>query len=295
VIDGAVQAWLESLSDLQSRALTIEPLAGGLTNRNYRVDAGAATYVLRISDPATSQLGIDRSQELECATAAASAGVAPAVLASHSGLGALLREFVDGRVLTEEDTCQPGLLARISETLRRYHSQPVSAKHGRFCAFETVRNYRVTAAQKQVEFPPEIDRALALLENVQRALETDEPRCLCHNDLLAANFIDDGAELRLIDWEYAGAGDRFFDLGNLAVNLQLDDSQERALLTAYFGTLRLDDYRRLRLMRLASDMREAFWGFVQAGISKLHSTEYYLDYGRRHLLRFLEGAAHERL
>jgi thiamine kinase-like enzyme len=124
-----------------------------------------------------------------------------------------------------------------------------------------------------------------MLDRVERELGRSAAACLCHNDLLPANFIDEGGRLRLIDWEYAGAGDPFFDLGNLAVNLQLSEAQERTLLTAYLGAARPDDLRRLRLMRLASDLREAMWGFVQAGISKLHAPPYYLDYAARHLQR----------
>jgi thiamine kinase-like enzyme len=137
--------------------------------------------------------------------------------------------------------------------------------------------------------PSRLPEALAELARLEQKLAAGEPPCLCHNDLLPANFIDDGTRLSIIDWEYAGAGDRFFDLGNFAVNLQLDDAGEKALLTAYFGADRADDRRRLRLMRRVSDLREAMWGAVQAGISTLHSPDYYLDYGRKHLERFLSA------
>ena len=110
-------------------------------------------------------------------------------------------------------------------------------------------------------------------------------------DLLPANFIDDGTSLRVIDWEYGGLGDRFFDLGNFAANTELDEAQERELLAGYFGEARPEHLRRLRLMRMVSDLREATWGFVQAGVSKLHEPEYYVNYGRKHLERFLAAAA----
>jgi hypothetical protein len=80
-------------------------------------------------------------------------------------------------------------------------------------------------------------------------------------------------------------GDRFFDLGNLAVNNQFDAEHESRLLELYFGIVRPEDHRRLRLMRRASDMREALWGFLQSGISTLDVD--YVAYGTRHLDRFL--------
>ena len=126
-----------------------------------------------------------------------------------------------------------------------------------------------------------------MLERLEGELPTTDAPCLCHNDLLPANFIDDGKEIRFIDWEYAGVGDRFFDLGNLAVNAQWTHEEEAAFLDDYFGQTRPDDVRRLRLMRLVSDLREALWGFLQSAISPLHEPAYYLDYGAQHLERFL--------
>jgi len=110
--------------------------------------------------------------------------------------------------------------------------------------------------------------------------------CPCHNDLLPANFIYDSRQVWILDWEYAGVGDLFFDLGNLAANNCLSSAQEQKLLQYYFGKTRSADLRRLRLMRLASDMRETMWGFLQMGISKLGFD--YQTYAHRHLRRFLE-------
>ena len=118
-------------------------------------------------------------------------------------------------------------------------------------------------------------------------MRTDDSPGPCHNDLLAGNFIDDGTVVRIIDWEYGGMGDRFFDLGNLAVNNEFGKEHERALLKFYFGEVNADQLRRLRLMRLASDMREAMWGFLQAAISTLDID--YLAYARKHLERFINS------
>src|SRR5262249_10682943 len=90
--------------------------------------------------------------------------------------------------------------------------------------------------------------------------------------------------VRIIDWEYGGMGDRFFDLGNPAVNNEFDEEHARTLLALYFGEARPDHLRPLRLMRLASAMRAAMWGFLQAAISTLDID--YLAYGRKHLERF---------
>ena len=92
----------------------------------------------------------------------------------------------------------------------------------------------------------------------------------CHNDLLNANFLDDGERLCIVDWEYAGMGDRFFDLANFSINHELDaDAEHGAALAAYFGEVRDEDLQALELMRFMSDFREAMWGVVQAAVSEL--------------------------
>jgi thiamine kinase-like enzyme len=109
----------------------------------------------------------------------------------------------------------------------------------------------------------------------------------CHNDLLASNFIDDGHTIRILDWEYAGMGDLFFDLGNFSVNQSLNEEYSKLLLLYYFGEVRPADLAHLNLMRLGSDLRESFWGFLQMGISELDFD--YKEYAHHHLNRFLHN------
>jgi thiamine kinase-like enzyme len=111
----------------------------------------------------------------------------------------------------------------------------------------------------------------------------------CHNDLLNGNFIDDGSSLRIVDWEYAGMGDVFFDLANFAVNQELDEVRRRALLEAYFGRVPEGAGARLELMRFMSDFREAMWGVVQAAISGLDFD--YAGYAAEHFERLERTAA----
>ena len=277
------QKLIQLIPELRGRSLTVSPLGGGLTNRNYRIDADAESYVLRVAGRNTALLGIDRACEAACSRAAAELGIGPELVAYLPEHEAMLRRFVPGRVLTAEDIRQPAVLRRVVEALRCCHDGPSGA--GNFSPFATVRNYHALALARRVGFPDNLERALERLARIERELPNDEPPCPCHNDLLAGNFIDDGSSVRIIDWEYGGMGDRFFDLGNLAANNEFDDERERALLAFYFGEIRPDPLRRLRLLRLASDMREAMWGFLQTAISTLAID--YPAYGRKHLERFL--------
>ena len=279
------QKLIQLIPELRCSSLSVLPLGGGLTNRNYRIDADGQSYVLRVAGKHTALLGIDRACEVACSRAAAALGVGPEVIAYLPEHEAMVRRFVSGRVLTAEEVQQPDVLSRVAETLCRYHGGPLG--EGSFSPFTTVRSYHSLARERHVRFPASLERALERLAKIEQDLQTGDPPCPCHNDLLAGNFIDDGTAVRIIDWEYGGMGDRFFDLGNLAANNEFDEGHERVLLAFYFGEVRPDHQRRLRLMRLASDMREAMWGFLQAAISTLDVD--YMAYGRRHLERSINS------
>jgi thiamine kinase-like enzyme len=290
-----MQLWWALASALRSHKVTIRPLGGGLTNRNYRVDLDEESYVLRIAGEGTGQLGIDRTSEVAAARAAADAGVGPQVVAYLPEHSALVTRFVQGRQLTPEDVHQPDILGRIARTLRRCHDYPVPEGLRPFSAVVVVRSYDRQAREQGVAMPEDMGRALNLLDRIERELKSGEPPCLCHNDLLPANFLDEGAVLRIIDWEYAGLGDRFFDLGNFAANSMLAEGEERLLLEGYFGEPRLEHLRRLRLMRLVSDLRESTWSYLQAKISQVESSSFYLERGSRLLESFLAASTTKEL
>jgi thiamine kinase-like enzyme len=286
-----VRDLLAGVPALADRELTIEPLGGGLTNRNYLVDADSEAYVVRVAGADTDLLGIDRAREVACARAAADAGVAPPIVAYLPQRTTIITRFVPGRLLKPAYIRKPRTLRRVAQVLRRCHDHPAPAEAAHFSPFATVRRYHALAEERHVPLPAGLGHALDVLARIDREVTTEEPPCLCHNDLLPANFIDDGRQLWIIDWEYAGRGDRFFDLGNFAVNCELDQKQEHALLEGYFGDVRPEHLRRLRLMRLASDMREAMWGYLQSAVSRLHEPDHYLSYAQTHVNRFLASSA----
>ena len=114
----------------------------------------------------------------------------------------------------------------------------------------------------------------------------------CHNDLLNANFLVEDGQIRILDWEYAGMGDRYFDLANLSANHGLDADEERVLLRAYFGAAGPAHLARLGLMRFMSDFREAMWAVVQQGISAIDFD--FHDYAARHFAKLLAQRADPR-
>jgi thiamine kinase-like enzyme len=96
----------------------------------------------------------------------------------------------------------------------------------------------------------------------------------------------------IVDYEYAGMGDPFFDLGNFSINNGISEQAQERLLELYFGAARATGRARLKLMRIMSDFREAMWGVVQQGISTLDFD--YVGYADRHFARCLESAGDDR-
>lgn len=268
--------------------VAVTPLSGGITNQNYRVDIGSESFVLRVGGKGTHLLGIDRERERACTALAAQIGIGAEVIYYHASESkqVLVTRFIAGTPVLAEDAARPETLRRVVEALRLYHAGP--AFPGTFSPFATVREYYRLALDHGVSFPETLPLAFQLLEQIEEALGPLQQLRPCHNDLLASNFIDDGRSIRIVDWEYAGMGDLFFDLGNFAVNQALNEQQCELVLNLYFGEVRPIDLAHLHLMRLASDLRESFWGFLQLGISELDFD--YREYAHHHLTRFLQNA-----
>jgi thiamine kinase-like enzyme len=264
---------------------TVEPLGGGITNRNFRVAVGDGTFVVRLPAKTGALLGIDRHVEHEASRLAAAAGIGPEVIAFIEPEGALVTRFISGQPVTDAAVHDPAMLQRIAHSLRRIHQS--GAVLASFSPFRVVEAYALTASRHGGRLPTAHARAQPIAAAIEQAMRR-EPAVLCHNDLLNANFIDDGATIRIVDWEYAGMGDRFFDFGNFAVNHQLSEDDERRLLAAYFGRVTPGQHARLRLMRLMSDYREAMWGVVQMAISELDFD--FAAYATKHFDRLLAGA-----
>jgi thiamine kinase-like enzyme len=260
------------------RGARLEPLGGGITNRNFKVVLDREAFVLRIGGKDTELLGIDRRAEHAASRIAAELGLAPEVVGFVEPECYLVTQFVEGEVGRVD-------VEQVGHALARLHAGP--SFPARFDSFRVVEVYRATALERGVAVPAAYDRAKEVAGAIERRRSDVAPRP-CHNDLLNANFIDDGRRSWIVDWEYAGMGDPFFDLGNFAVNHELDEDGERRLLRAYGS----DDAAALTLMRFMSDFREAMWGVVQQAISELDFD--FIDYAARHFDRLERTAAEPR-
>ena len=243
------------------------PLEGGITNLNYRVDTGGKSYHLRISGENTEMLGIDRQHEYRAHRFAGDMGIAPEVVYFIEPEGYIVSRFIDGRPMPPEEMRQPENIQKIAELLHNIHALPTIP--GTFSAFQVVRDYTEIALRYQVSFPENFDGLISQMKSAETALGSHHfvPKP-CHNDLLNGNFLVTD-RLYVLDWEYAGMGDIFFDLANFSNNQELSEDDNQILLNCYFAQPTLQDVAHLNIMKIMSDFREAMWGLVQVGISKL--------------------------
>ncbi len=216
-MDPALAAVIASISGWEGSEPIVTPITIGITNRNFKVDIANESFVVRLSGKDTDLLGIDRAAENEAASAAAAAGVAPEVFAYLPEHGALITRFVQGAHIPEEDLEREDVLGAVIRSVKAIHAGPPIPSS--FPVFRIVEDYRAIAAERGVITPPAFDEVHARAGDIEAAFSahplTARP---CHNDLLNANFLLDGDHVWIVDYEYGGMGDLFFDLGNLSIN-----------------------------------------------------------------------------
>jgi thiamine kinase-like enzyme len=280
---------MQRVPELAGVKLTLTALSGGITNRNFLVAVTGRTdrYVIRLAGNDTHLLGISREVEHAATVAAAGVGVGPEVTAFIRPEGYLVTRFIEGSPVSDEAVHQAATQVRVGESLRRIHDGPPIP--GLFIPFRIVEAYRALAAARGVVIPPEYELAQSFARRIELAFLSNPVELRpCHNDLLNANFIDDGTRIRIVDWEYAGMGDPFFDLGNFSVNHGLTPDEDGVVLRAYEGEARPERLARLTLMRTMSDFREAMWGVLQQGISTLDVD--FVAYAGEHFDRLIRNA-----
>ena len=251
-----------------------EPLAGGITNQNFKVEDGGRRCVVRVGDDILVH-GVVRANELAASRAAHLAGLSPKVV--HAEPGILVLDFIEGRTLTPEDVRNPANLERLIDMVRRCHREIPQYLRGpgaMFWVFHVVRDYGHTLREGNSRHTPRLSDLLPRAARLEAAVGPVDV-VFGHNDLLAANFIDDGKRLWLVDWEYAGFNSPLFDLGGLASNSELSTEQAEQALQLYFGRPVDDELRRrAAAMTAASLLRETMWSMV----SEIYSTVDF-DYG----------------
>ena len=245
----------------------VSELHGGITNSNYLVNQNDRMYVVRMVEE-HPLLGIDRRNEELCMKMGYQCGVSPDVI--YTGSGIMVTNFISGKVLKPKNVSDDQYLSLITEVLKIVHrsGHKLSGEILYFSPFQVVRTYYHRAIELTANMPKGLSHAINEVELLENEIGPFIPT-LCHNDVLAANWIFDGSKMWLIDWEYAGVGNPMFDLGNLAHNSEFTESMDKALLNAYFGKYNNKVIKEFKIMKAVSALRECLWSLIQTKISDL--------------------------
>jgi thiamine kinase-like enzyme len=279
-----------------------EDLGGGITNHNYLVyvsdrpgasgvvdESSVCKYVLRIPGQGTD-LFIDRNNERDCMIAAAQAGVGPEVAYTIDPEGALVSTFVEGEILHPQTLAgHPDRIRQVVQTVRVVHER--AAFQHEIDVFQMLRDYTNIARKIDAPVPPALESLLSLMNDVEKAMDRDRPACAaCHNDLLSENFIVDASgKMWIIDWEYGGMTDPYFDLGDFCMEHPFSTEEERLVLATYCGQMDEHRYDRMQLYKIVSAVWWAVWAMIQHKVSKIQFD--YVDWGMERLARAQRGVA----
>lgn len=249
--------------------ISLEYLPGGLTNQNFLIKDKERAFVVRIADDIPEH-GVWRRHELAASQAAHRAGISPGVFYSEPGV--MVLDYIESKTLNEVDVRNSNTIIRIVELIKKAHLEipkQLDIPSALFSAFQVNRYYLRTLDAKICHLANQLDFFKHLNENLESIIEPVN-LVFGHNDLLAANFLDDGKRLWLIDWEYAGFNHPLFDLAGLASNNQFETDESNWLLEAYYQKpIQHKLKSQLQAMRCASILRETLWSLVSQQHSKL--------------------------
>jgi thiamine kinase-like enzyme len=259
---------LERSSNLRGREVRVSELSGGLTNTNYLLEAGDDRYVARIPGRSTELLAVDRRNERHNAAAAATTGVSPRIVEVLEDLDVMIIEYIEGTTMSAERLRTREMARRIAASLVRLHDGPRFLQD--FDMFRLTEFYLGVCVERDVRIPSDFREHLPDVAAIERALDARPlPPMPCHNDLLAENYIDDGTQLWIVDFEYSGNDDPTFELGDTALECGFDPDLRAVLCEAYFGGATPALLARMELQAVMADVGWTLWAAIQSKISSI--------------------------
>src|SRR6266487_310214 len=256
------------ISDWKNKQVSITPLSGGLTNSNFKVEVDGVSYFVRVPGASTELLAVNRENEYHNSKAAHEAGVGPNVLYYLPESCATVLEFLNGKTMSKDSLNQPGMPTRMAQSIKKLHAGPRFLTD--FNMFRLTEYYLQICNERGIKIPDGYLERMPTIETIEQAMFVKPLETVpCNNDLLAENYIDDGKQLWLIDYEYSGNNDPTFELGNTCQEMQFNDSQIEEVCAAYFGEATADKIARMKLNMIMSDVGWGLWAAIQAKISTI--------------------------
>ena len=263
-----IEEAVAQIPDWKNKQVSITPLSGGLTNSNFRVEVDRTPYFVRVPGASTELLAVNRENEYYNSKAAYAAGVGPKVLYYLPESCVMVLEFLTGKTMSKESLNQTGMPTRMAQAIKKLHAGPRFLTD--FNMFHLTEYYLQLCSERDIKIPDGyLDRMLTI-ETMEQAMSVNALDTVpCNNDLLAENYIDDGDQLWLIDYEYSGNNDPTFELGNTCQEMQFSNAQIQEVCATYFGEATADKIARMKLNMIMSDVGWGLWAAIQAKISTI--------------------------
>jgi thiamine kinase-like enzyme len=263
-----IEEVVKKIPDWQGRKVSITPLSGGLTNANFKVEVDGVPYFVRVPGASTDLLAVDRDNEVHNSKAAFVAGVGPKVLHHLPEYNVMVLEFLNGKTMSKDSLNEPGMPTRMAQAIKKLNDGPRFLLD--FNMFRLTEYYLSLCHDRDIKIPDGYLDRLETIARIESAMEVNPlPELPCNNDLLAENYIDDGKQLWLIDYEYSGNNDPTFELGNTCQEMQFNDEQIAEVCAAYFGEVKQNMIARMKLNMIMSDVGWGLWAAIQAKISTI--------------------------
>lgn len=264
IIDEAVK----KIDDWQGKNISIHPLSGGLTNTNYKIEVDGKPYFARVPGASTDLLAIDRNNEYHNTKAASQAGVAPQVLYHLPEYNVMVIEFINGKTMSKDSLNEKGMPTRMAHAIKKLNQGPRFLRD--FNMFRLTEYYLSLCSDRAIKIPDGYTERMETVKRIEQAMNVKPLATVpCNNDLLAENYIDDGQQLWLIDYEYSGNNDPTFELGNTCQEMQFSNAQIEEVCKAYFGEVKENMIARMKLNMIMSDVGWGLWAAIQASISTI--------------------------
>jgi thiamine kinase-like enzyme len=263
-----IEEAVSKIDDWKGKAISFHTLSGGLTNTNFKVVVDGTPYFVRVPGESTELLAVNRDNEYHNSKAAEKAGVGPRILYHLPEYNVMVIEFLNGKTMSKDSLNEAGMPTRMAQAIKKLHAGP------RFLTdlnmFRLTEYYLKICKERDIRIPDGYDARMPTVAEIEKAISVNLlPTAPCNNDLLAENYIDDGKQLWLIDYEYSGNNDPTFELGNTCQEMQFSDEQINEVCAAYFGKVTKDKIARMKLNMVMSDVGWGLWAAIQAKISAI--------------------------
>ena len=263
-----IEEVVAKVDEWKGKEISIEHLSGGLTNTNYKVLINGKPFFVRVPGEGTELLAIDRNNEYHNTQAAANAGIAPKVLNYFPQYNVMILEFLDGKTMSKDSLNADGMPTRMALAIKQLHSAERFLTD--FNMFRLTEYYLNLCKERDITIPDGYLERMTTVNQIEKAMSVKPLQTVpCNNDLLAENYIDDGKQFWLIDYEYSGNNDPTFELGNTCQEMQFSDEQIKEVCAAYFGEATPAMIARMKLNMIMSDVGWGLWAAIQAKISTI--------------------------